>query len=501
MKVLIYNWAPFDDKSEGGGVGRYLRDSIPYLIKTYGWDITFLSSGHAYNPIKRKCYWEKTENELSSLGVQSYRIVNSPIKAPAHDSLAIISESIDNKLISEIFCGFIRDTGEYDAVIFHNVEGISTVTLKNVKEKIGCKIYLFAHNYHVVCPQIELLKDFKSPCHDYLGGKACIGCFGYISDTRDQKIQRAAKWVKTKVPGGESRFGDAAWEFSKQLFSGLKSSIAILKAKNNPKKASWKDSKNHHDGTIKSLDKLSHQFWRWRNVNSGYINNYVDAVIAVSSQVKTQLSKRGISPDLIHVAHLGFSEWVDIVERKRRFLQKKTDVGSLRVAFMGYPIPSKGLPFLIDSLQDADEWSKTIELSIYARYDDHLHRKVERIKDKVKSIHWIDGYLSHELDEISNNIDLLIVPSIWWETFHIVSYEMIMRGVPVIISDSVGFTELLRDKSFIFSSGNKQSLLIALENIINDPIKLSEFWDQIDTIPSQRDHHETLISIVGNVTH
>lgn len=500
MKVLIYNWAPFDEKSEGGGVGTYLRDSIPYLVKQYGWNIVFLSSGHAYNPIKRKCYWEKTDNALSGIGVESYRIINSPIKAPAHDSVAIISESIDNTTIADVFCDFMKKTGGYDAVFIHNIEGISSVTLKYIKENIQCKVFLFAHNYHVVCPQIELLKDFQSPCSDYLGGKACIGCFGFISDTRVQKIQRAALWVRSATPGGGTRYGIAAWEFAKQLYSGIKNSISILKGSVNQPK-SWRDSRIHHDATLKSLDGWSYQFWRWRNVNADLINNYVDGVVAVSNQVKVQLSKRGISEELIHVAHLGFSEWVDQAERKKRFSNKSGEADSVRVAFMGYPIPSKGLAFLIDALQDAGEWAKTIDLTVYARYDDRLHRQIERIKDKVKNIHWVDGYSSSEIDDIANNIDLLVVPSIWWETFHIVSYEMIMRGVPIIISDSVGFSELLSDNSFIFSSFNKQSLLLTLEKIVLDAEKIESFWNQDDMIPSQHEHHEKLISFIDKSKH
>jgi len=48
-----------------------------------------------------------------------------------------------------------------------------------------------------------------------------------------------------------------------------------------------------------------------------------------------------------------------------------------------------------------------------------------------------------ELEEIFNNSDVLIVPSIWYETFGFTVLEALCHGVPVIISETVGAKDIL----------------------------------------------------------
>ena len=50
-----------------------------------------------------------------------------------------------------------------------------------------------------------------------------------------------------------------------------------------------------------------------------------------------------------------------------------------------------------------------------------------------------------EAERIYNNMDLLVLPSIWKETFGMVVLEALSYGVPVIISENVGAKELLTE--------------------------------------------------------
>lgn len=83
QRVLHYNWAQFDDPEfRGGGVSVYLRNLLTRLADDPAYEFTVLSSGQHYTFTKRAPRYEATPNTLSDKGVRSFRILNSPVKAP-----------------------------------------------------------------------------------------------------------------------------------------------------------------------------------------------------------------------------------------------------------------------------------------------------------------------------------------------------------------------------------------------------------------------------------
>lgn len=56
-----------------------------------------------------------------------------------------------------------------------------------------------------------------------------------------------------------------------------------------------------------------------------------------------------------------------------------------------------------------------------------------------------DRYNYSELETIFENTDVLVVPSVWYETFGYTVLEALSYGVPVIMSDTVGAKDILTD--------------------------------------------------------
>lgn len=54
-----------------------------------------------------------------------------------------------------------------------------------------------------------------------------------------------------------------------------------------------------------------------------------------------------------------------------------------------------------------------------------------------------DRYTYDELENIFDETDILVVPSIWYETFGFTVLEALSYGVPVIISGTVGSKDIL----------------------------------------------------------
>ena len=188
--VLIYNWAQFDNPDmDGGGVSVYIKNIIEALLEQ-GVRVVFLSAGFSYTGVNDSPFIEETDNMFRNQGVRSFRVVNSPVKAPAHDSYGDLYCARENEEIANLFIDFMNTHGQFDEVHFHNIEGLSTVLFEKIKSKTNTKIAYWLHNYHSICPQIELFKDGNQKCDDYHNGADCIGCLHHIPSKDDRIEQR-----------------------------------------------------------------------------------------------------------------------------------------------------------------------------------------------------------------------------------------------------------------------------------------------------------------------
>ena len=64
-----------------------------------------------------------------------------------------------------------------------------------------------------------------------------------------------------------------------------------------------------------------------------------------------------------------------------------------------------------------------------------------------------DRYHYNQLERIFDNTDVLIAPSIWYETFGYTVLEALSYGVPVIISGTVGAKDVLAEDAGIVIDG------------------------------------------------
>ncbi len=498
MRALIYNWVQFDVAGEGGGVSVHLRQTIPPLVERHGWQVTFLSAGHAYDALDRRCRHRATRNALEHIGVTSFEIVNSPIKAPAHDSVAIIEECLDNQIIAGAFLKVMEETGPYDVVILHNVEGISTLTMEWIKQRTDAALVLFLHNYHLVCPQIELLRDFRDHCHDDHEGRDCIGCFGHIVDSRKAKMARAAIDVMARTRISGTALEGVARATARHGYGWARDVARAIRPRTRQDASEgprWRQSMDALDGTTSELDQRSKGFRRWRRENAARANACADAIVTVSARETEQLAVRGIDRSLMTPVHLGFDFHVGSADRRARFEARQARAGPLRLGFFGYAIPSKGLEFLIEALEDAGPWAREVELWIVCRHNEHLHRRVARLSGTLAAVRWIDGYDHKELPDILDEIDLGILPSIGFETYSISAYELTMSGVPVVMSDSVGFEELIDRPDFRFRRADKVSLRATLERLVTDRNLLAGYWGD-DRVPSLDEHLQRFLAVI-----
>jgi glycosyltransferase involved in cell wall biosynthesis len=135
--------------------------------------------------------------------------------------------------------------------------------------------------------------------------------------------------------------------------------------------------------------------------------------------------------------------------------------GELKLLYLGQIEEHKGVLFLVNVLKKID-----IDFKLHIAGDGS---KMEALKNMVgeDSRFIIHGKLPQEkIDEIFNQVDLTIVPSLCYENSPTVIYESLSFGVPVLAAKIGGVAELVHDgqNGFTFEAGNVEDLARALKN-------------------------------------
>lgn len=76
-----------------------------------------------------------------------------------------------------------------------------------------------------------------------------------------------------------------------------------------------------------------------------------------------------------------------------------------------------------------------------------------------------DGFTHDELEQMMGEADVLVAPSIWYETFGFTVLEALSYGVPVIVSNHVGAKDIVGDNGIIVEAGNVEELKNAIKLI------------------------------------
>jgi len=175
---------------------------------------------------------------------------------------------------------------------------------------------------------------------------------------------------------------------------------------------------------------------------------------------------------VIPITHIGIKD-----NRIRKSFSK---IG-LVVGFIGNDTPYKGLQVLKEAVKGLD-----IDVMVWGGK-----------KSEDGRIHYRGKFSKEQLSEVYDKMDLLVVPSVWKETFSFVTLEALSFGVPVIVSDNVGAQDIVKEYSSSFVFHTIIELKSLLAELVDDKSKLVSFNKSIVEIPWKHDitkHVDDLIN-------
>ena len=221
------------------------------------------------------------------------------------------------------------------------------------------------------------------------------------------------------------------------------------------------------------------------------INLKVDKFIAPSKFLKEIYVNNGIPNNKIIYADYGFDKTLI-----KGINSEINHSGKIRFGYTGRIIPVKGIALLIDAFNQVDH--SNAELNVYGRLPSSLSYLKARMLNSAITLK--GGYTYDSLDTVLSNIDVLVVPSLWYENSPLVIHEAFLARIPVIASNMGGMAELITHKKngLLFEPGNVDDLIDKMNIFIQIP-SLMQLYSQKTKVRSIQEDVGEILRIYKNL--
>ncbi len=432
MKILHYTLGlpPF----RSGGLTKYSVDLMLEQINL-GHDISLLYPG-AFNPITK----QSIKKNKKYYGIQVYEIINplpvsllSGIKNP-DEYMAKGNKSIYRKFLLAL---------KPNVIHIHTLMGIHKEFFE-VASELGIKTIFTSHDYFGLCPKVNLINEEGNICNDFESGQACISCNANGLSFSTVVLMQS------------------------NIYRLLKNSKVVKKLRQNKKDKLKVISQQGEKNNIVFTSEVSSE--KYSDLRKYYLSIFslIDQFHFNSSIAKSEYEKYiNLNGKVISISHS------DIIDKRKTKRFSNSDE-PLRLTYLGPNEKFKGFDFLINALEEIRETTEfSWHLSLYG--DDRIYSKYH-----LRYYTFKGRYNYNELEMIFETTDLLIVPSMWKETFGFIGLEGISHGVPIMMSEFVGCKDIITDgETGIIFKANQEDFTDKLKMVLKDRKILEEINQKI----------------------
>jgi glycosyltransferase involved in cell wall biosynthesis len=207
------------------------------------------------------------------------------------------------------------------------------------------------------------------------------------------------------------------------------------------------------DGLVQDLR------WRPGTLLATYLN--YRAVITPSHFLQSAYQKNGLE---VPAHNIWFG--VDV----SRALKPHRSVVTPVFGFIGQIAPHKGTDILIDALRKLGNGRAT--LKIYGpsdqdpAYMEHLRSRAEGL-----AVDFVGTFPKERTGAILSELDVLVIPSRWYENSPFALLNALATHTPVIVSNVAGMTEFVEEgkNGFSFERGQSEALAEVMERFVSNP--------------------------------
>jgi len=359
-----------------------------------------------------------------------------------------------NPFFGKIFGEFLMEEGIELVHFFHT----GFLGLSLIEEAFLAKIPTVVNlmDFWFLCPNVQLLKTSGALCTGPADFRECLRCLA----PKDANYRFL-----------DSYDDDLAADFLPDLV--------------------FENVEIDHLATSASLHKAAALAARPDSIRR--ILGLVGAVISPSEFLKSVFVDNGYDPDTFRLAAYGIKK--DDLE-KCRSTPRDGDEG-LRVGYVGTISAHKGLDVLIRAFHRIE--GEDASLEVHGSMEDfpEFSGLLRELSADDPRIHFNGRFESCALPDVLSRIDVLVVPSIWYENTPFVILEALASGTPVIASNLGGLSELIEDgkNGFLFRAGDSDDLRDKIAAFIDDKSLLERLMPDFSSVRSLDDNMDEFLSL------
>lgn len=334
-----------------------------------------------------------------------------------------------------------------DLVHFQHLIHLSA-GLVEVARELDLPTVLTCHDYWALCPRVQLIRPDGVRCEDGMDA----GCFLCIKEQSLDQIPRL------------KRTGQATGPFLDALEKG------IGKGRMLP------------EGLRRRWEGITDLRARRPYVTGAY--KAADLRISPSRFLRKVLIDKAGMP-----AHTTlFSDNGLRVGEARALAKRPAADGKLRLGFVGSLVWYKGGEVMVRAMQELDP--ARFELHIHGDFkpdSDPHHAELRRLAPA--HVHFHGRFDNARIAEVYSGIDVLIVPSTWWENSPLTIHEAHIFETPVVASNIGGMAEFVSDgvDGLHFQVGDPADLARVLRRFADEPGLLASLARDFPAIKSIED--------------
>jgi glycosyltransferase involved in cell wall biosynthesis len=225
----------------------------------------------------------------------------------------------------------------------------------------------------------------------------------------------------------------------------------------------------------------------------------VDRLIVRSKFLKSTYLNAGAAPEKLVFSRQGL-DFPTLAPEER-----SPKIGrSLRVGYLGQIAWHKGIHVLLEAVRRMPD--APIEVKVYGNTERFpaYTTQLKRIITGDQRISLAGSYNGYA-DEIRilRNLDVIVVPSLWYENSPNVILEAFAQRIPVIATDLGGMAELVQpeENGLLFEMGSSEDLARQLERLVLEPGLLPRLQAGIGPVKRISEEIDELERVYQNCSH
>lgn len=329
-----------------------------------------------------------------------------------------------NPFFGRLFADFLREE-EIDLVHSFQNQRLGVCVLEEAYlAGIPCVVNLM--DFWYLCPHIQLLKNNGSLCDGPLDYKACIDCRAPYDATYQSLIPYIRSEEAVDIQPGN--LDDARLDFLAGSDPFQKTAAMAMRP--------------HY--IRETLQR-------------------VDVLVSPSEFLKSVFVRNGYDPDRFKLVRYGIDR-----DALSGIVKERSE--HLRIGYVGTITAHKGLHTLVQAVRQipGDGWSLAVHGDLTAFPDYAAH--VRELAGDDERIRFCGRFEAPDLAGVLEEIDVMVVPSVWFENTPFVILEALASGTPVIASNLGGLSELIDEgkNGLVFEPGDSNDLRAKIEEVIAD---------------------------------